>query len=417
MRDKLQPAPEDWEAPPQWTGYSSHLQYYARQRGLGLGDRFQHLHSFYPSTTTPAVGQRRNWVYDMQEDAILLYEEGKSHRWTLRGSLRTPTPTDSFREPYNWYQHDDSGNFTLVCSTGVYRIPGNGTGVEVIYRLPPTSVLRGLEVFSGQFGSRAFGVMLRVDDRIVLLETNLKPDDEERATSLGAFSGVGEVFLTEVRLTNELVNRNWVTLARAPNKAGAYIGLGHDGINDRQQFTWYEFDGEGQIESQKQFEEDTSTDGTYEEVVMIGCVPPAFFGVVAIVSAVSEKGELLRNAWDNAKKESTLTARIVFLVALQAVVGVGIAVLCARRRRLERRSTRWWMLRGFLLGPAGGLALLAAYPRLVLDACVACRITTRLDLSNCEHCDHPFDVPSQKGIEIIDNEVGVKQQEPVAVSS
>ena len=138
VRDQLQPVVEDWETPQQWR-----LQLPLRYRHLrGLGRRFLHIAT--ASVSDSAGVFQRFWLFDSKVGAILVYrfstyDYSMFRPWQMEARLLPSAPTGSFGEVRQWGHNDKAGNFTLVCSSGVYRVPGNGSDVETIYRLPTLS--------------------------------------------------------------------------------------------------------------------------------------------------------------------------------------------------------------------------------------------------------------------------------------
>ena len=60
-----------------------------------------------------------------------------------------------------------------------------------------------------------------------------------------------------------------------------------------------------------------------------------------------------------------------------------------------------WLIAGALGGISAWLAVIAIYPRLVVEQCTACQRRRRVDTDRCEHCGVDWEVPDSEGIELI----------------
>ena len=91
------------------------------------------------------------------------------------------------------------------------------------------------------------------------------------------------------------------------------------------------------------------------------------------------------------------------------------AVLCwilATVLRLKSRSRLVWTIVGGLLGIGTLLALIAIYPKPILEACPKCDKNRRIDFDHCGHCGNAWDLPMDEGIEIIEP---IENAEPMMV--
>ncbi len=92
---------------------------------------------------------------------------------------------------------------------------------------------------------------------------------------------------------------------------------------------------------------------------------------------------------------------VVVLLA-SAVVWAAIVYVITRRYSFSKRQAFWWMLGGFLLGPAGVLTMLALREWPVHVGCASCGRKRLVDRERCEYCGTPFPPMPPTGIEIFD---------------
>ncbi|MDA1050697.1 MAG: hypothetical protein O3C40_09480 [Planctomycetota bacterium] len=407
VRDQLQPVEDSWEPLRKWSPYRH--EYY-NPKSL-LGGRFARLNQatiFLDSNDA----LNRTWVFDAKRDAVLVYRSEWRTRFRLEAILLPPASVGSFGQVQNPGSVDAAGNFTLVSSTGVYRVPGSGAEVETIYAVPQASSFLGSATISfttAQALPRGYliGLMVRLSERVVLLNSGSDADAASRPEALGAFSGLGEVFATEVHLPNELATADRISISRDPTIADSYVGLVEDWGRSDLGGSWFRFDKEGRIEEQDRYEESPVSAVASGNIAAVASIPPAFlaFGV-ALVAIENRSGNGIREAWEYTKTYPAHTALIVFLGMLQPTIGIPLAFWAARRRRLDKRATRRWICWAFWFGPCGSLALLAVYPRLIREPCNVCQRPARIDLASCEHCGHSLDETPQTGIEIFDQGQG-----------
>jgi hypothetical protein len=396
VRDQLQPVEDQWKPLQKWSPYQ--LANYRTR----LGQRFVSLHQ--ASVPHNSSYLYRTWVFDANRDVVLVYRLGAFGRYQLEGKLLPPASVGSFGRVRNLGGHDEAGDFTLVSSTGVYRVPGDGSDVETIYALPKGSRFLGSEILS-QKDPQAdpFGVMVRLGERVILLERDIDEDAAAAAKSLGAFRGLDELFLTEVRLPNELATAQGISIARDPAGDGSYVGITHDWTHTEEQVSWLRFDTAGQIKEQEQHHDNPSSvvisDGKEAAVL----IPPAVFVVGAVIIAIENSDSNgLQQGWEQAKANPADTALVVMLCSLNPIIAIPLAIWAARRRWLDKRTKWRWMFWAFFFGPSGSLAILAVYPRIAFETCSNCQTPTRIDLARCENCDHSLDDTPKRGIEIFD---------------
>lgn len=89
------------------------------------------------------------------------------------------------------------------------------------------------------------------------------------------------------------------------------------------------------------------------------------------------------------------------LVALHSLIGAAGAFLLVRSRVHSATSRTVWLLIGGLSGGSAWLAVIAIYPRLVMEQCTACSRRRRVDSDQCEHCGADWEIPDGSGIELI----------------
>jgi hypothetical protein len=256
-----------------------------------------------------------------------------------------------------------------------------------------------------QEADEPFGMMLRLADRVVLLESDLDESAASQARPIGEVGNIGRLYVTELQLPGELAELKSLSIARDPQHNDAYLGLAQSGTPDEQRILWARFDASGQIEAQQEYSENTGSGIVHHESVSTAFIPPGVWALVLGTMPIATDKDwfeaLWKNAWENAQEDPAGTAWAALLYLLPGIVGVPLAIWAARRRRLEKGQTRLCIAWGFLMGPAGSLSVLAVYPRIARDRCTSCQQPTRIDLDHCEHCGHPADDVPRLGIEII----------------
>jgi len=400
VREQLQPVEEGWRQLDKWSIF---MMYSARP-----GRRFASLGN---TTVANSSGQAYHLVLDTRLDAVLLYRVGINPRYRLEAKLLPPPPVASFGEANtHMSRFDRAGNFRLVSSTGVYCIPNSGADVELIYAVPSES--KHLGGSRGKFGMQAndapFELLLRHDDRIVLLESDLDSETAARAQSLGEFSGLDEVLRTEVRLPHEVATASMIGFARDPLRADSYLCLTQDPLQHDKSIHWMRFDESGQIKQHELYDNDTQTAEVFGGEWAVGAVPPGVWAIGAALLII-ETGRTppgIARVWELSKSDPSKAAAMLFpfllLLLLQPMIGIPLVVWAARRRSLDKWSTRQWICWAFWFGPCGSLALLAVYPRILREPCGGCHRATRINLASCEHCGHSLDETPKTGIEIFD---------------
>jgi len=396
VRDQLRPVAEDWQKTPHWAVDTSY-QHLSR----GFWTRFTHVAS--ASSSGPAGFVQRAWVFDHKSHTILFYHHTMSDEWQLAQRIQAPPSVGSFGELKEYGQTDPYGNFTLVTSTGAFYVPGDGSAIITLYQAPTSSTILGSHELTRD-EDEPFAMMLRLADRVVLVESDLDRTAASQARSIGEAGNHGSLYVTEIQVPNELAAFESLSIARDPLRDGTYLGLAQRGRLREGRMIWARFDADGQIAAQQEYTENFGPDVVYGESIYIATFPPGVWTVVFSSVLVTTDDFPIETMWKNAKEDVAGTARAVLLFLLQPIVGVPLAIWAARRRRLDKRRTWFCIVWGFLLGPAGSLSILAVYPRIARDRCVACQQATRIDLDHCEHCDHPAaDVP-RIGIEIFDRD-------------
>lgn len=409
VRDQLQPIAEDWRETPQRL-----IDLYYRHRVRGYWARYTLMAS--ASSSDPAEFMHRMWVFDHKGDAILVYHLTLSGQWQLARRLRAPDPVRSFGQVRRYGQSDADGNFTLVTSTGAFYVPGDGSPVITMYQAPTSSaVLDSVEhtqSVGGTYPSKharekdePYVMMLRLADRVVLLEGDLDETAASQARSIGEVGKIACLYATEIQLPSELAKPKSLSIARDPQRDGEFLGLAQSGDPHERHIVWARFDANGQIVARQQYIENTGSDLVYSsDSTFFAFVPPGVWALVFSTALIAADDDLVESvwegAWKSAKEDPARTAGRVLLYLLPGIVGVALAIWAARRRRLGNRQTRLCVAWGFVLGPAGSLCVLAVYPRIARDRCVSCRQPTRIDLDYCEHCSHPADDVPKIGIEI-----------------
>lgn len=88
----------------------------------------------------------------------------------------------------------------------------------------------------------------------------------------------------------------------------------------------------------------------------------------------------------------------------QGLAAAAIVVWLGSQRELTTRQRVLWAAIAMFGGFAAVLAVLAIYPRLLLEKCTHCDGRRRVDQRRCEHCGCDWDPPQLEGIEIIGGE-------------
>ena len=411
VRDQLQPKPADWKPLKKWSPYLA-----ANYRPM-FGRRFAYLCALQIPAGSAYI--HRSWVLDRKRDAILVYRIGADRRYHLEATLPPPAAPGSFGELRAVGNDSTEDNATLVTSRGVFRLPGEGSDVELMYTWPRDEELLGSEIASQRDPQAdSFGLLARLEDRVVLLESQPDAESAAEAKSLGTFAGTPDLFVTEVRLPDELAKADGITFARDPAANGTYVALANNYIHDRERVGWLKFDQAGQLVERAEY--DNSPD---DNVVELGnapaaFIPPATYLIGVMIMAVeTDRPGGLQYMWEQAKEDSKNTAVLVGLCTLQPLIGIPLAFWAARRRWLNKRQTGWWVLWAFFYGPCGGVAILAVYPRIAYEPCPACRKPTRIDSAHCEHCRHSLDDTPTIGIEIFDHDRDVMPETAATAST
>ena len=393
VSDQLRPTTELWEPLRRW---SPHLRSYS----MKLGTRFMQIGAANIRKESEYV--QRTWVFD----TVLVYRRTLFNQHMLEAKLFPPADVGSFgRVQYTRYttaDADKNGNFILVSSSGVYWLAGGGTQVELIYSRPKTTTFLGHQLFRlTDDESGPTGLILRLADRIVVLEPAAFQVDAPSTRLLGPFAGLGELFATEVLLPSELAAADHINIARDPVQDGSYIGLIHGGDGNVDPFVWFRFEPDGQVVERQSYVEDLTRHTVQSGSEVVAALPPVV--ILAVVAAIqATDADLLQRAWHFAQEEPAKTAYAHVLAAMQPTLGILLAIWAARRRRLDRQQTRAWIWWAFFCGPCSSLSLLAVYPRIVREPCPACQNATRIDHARCEHCDISLDETRRTGIEIFD---------------
>ena len=392
VRDQLRPIAEDWQETPRWM-VDTRYSYGAR----GFWSRFTLIANASSSSSAGFV--QRQWVFDHKNDTILVYHLTLSDEWQLAQRLRAPDPVGSFGEVRRYGQSDEDGNFTLVTSTGAFYVPGDGSAIITMYQAPTSSTILG-SVEHTQEKDEPFAMMLRLANRVVLLEGDLDGIAASRARPIGDVGNIGSLYATEIYVPNELAASESLSIARDPVRDSAYLGLAQSGEPNERRIIWARFDANGQIAAQREYTENLGSDIVYAEPISTAFIPPGAWAILFSVVLIAADDDLIESTWEDTKEDPAETARTALLFLLQPIVGVPLAIWATRRRRLDKRQTWLCIAWGFLLGPAGSLSILAVYPRIARDGCVSCQQATRIDLDHCEHCGHPAEDVPKIGIEI-----------------
>jgi hypothetical protein len=348
---------------------------------------------------------------------MLVYRVGADARYQLEATLSPPAEAGSFGELGPCGQDSKGANSTLVTSTGVFSLPGHGATVEFIYAWPSTSRLLGSEIADRRDPKTAFGLLARFEDRAVLLEGTSEGGVATGAKSVGEFPGLGEVFATEIRLPEKIAEAQLITLARDPASDDAFVATAQNYREDWNRINWMRFDTAGQIKEQADYDNSSGDIVTESSHAVAAFIPPGTFLVGFVVMAIETNQDMgVEYIWNHSTENPKDTASFVGFFALQPLIGIPLALWAARRRRLDKRRTRWWLLWAFFYGPCGGLAILAAYVRIAHEPCPACHKLTRIDSANCEHCRHPLDDTPRTGVEIFDNDRNVVRETRAAAS-
>jgi hypothetical protein len=413
VRDQLQPVAEGWKKTPSW---AVDLYYVLFVRGYWA--RFTQIAA--ASSSSPAEFVRTTWVFDHREQAILVYRLTLSGQWQLVRRLHAPDSARSFGQVKRVGPTDKQGNFALVTSKGAFYVPGDGSAVVTMYQAPPSlAILDSVE--HARDKNRPFAMMLRLADRLVLLESNLDEIAASQAKPIGEVANLGHMYATEVQLPGELAKPKSLSIARDPLHNGAYLGLAQSGDPNKRRIVWARFDASGRIAAQQEYIENTGSAITSDGLAFSAIVPPGVWAIVfstVLVSAHDPRiDDAWEKAWEEAREDPLKTAGAVLLYLLPGIVGMPLAMWAARRRRLDRRQTWLWIAGGFLMGPAGSLSILAVYPRIVREGCISCLKPTRIDVELCEHCGHRLDDVPRLGIEIFDRDTPATSRPPETIGS
>jgi hypothetical protein len=424
VRDRLQPIPEGWQRTPYWL----------------IDQRYFHIVRAYWDRFTP-IGDasalvlagfvQRRWVFDHKDDVILVYHLARSGQWQLARRLPAPSPVGSFGELRKVGWSDKDGNFTLTTSTGAFYLPGDGSAVITMYEAPNSLPIQDSIDHTHDIGhthpsrvareeDEPFSMMLRLADRVILLESNLDETAASQATLLGKVGSIDRLYATEIPLPSELAEPKSLGIARDPLQEGTFLALAQSGAPSECHILWTRFDANGQIDAQQEYVENTGVHATHVESTASGLVPPGVWATFMIAVAASDDFSIEKawgKAWGHAKEDPAKAARTILLFLLPSIVGVPLALLAARRRRLDKRQTWLGIAWGFLMGPAGSLSILAVYPRIVRERCTSCRKPTRIDREQCEHCGHSADDVPRIGIEIFDRDTAAAPKPPETISS
>ncbi len=428
VRKELGPVAEGWEEAPSWL-IDQYYDYAVREYWA----RFVRIAS---AAGPGSAGFRpREWVFDHKGDAILVYQLTASGgrqrpRWQLVQQLRAPGQVRSFGEIRRIGGSDGAGNFTLVTSTGAFYVPGDGSAVVAMYQAPTEFPILDSVDNSHRTGYRypmkaaqekgePFSMMLRLADRVVLLESHLNETAAAQARPVGEVGNLGRLYATEIQLPDELAEPKTLSIARDPQHSGTYLGLAQSGDPSERRIALARFDGSGRIAAQQEYTENTGSDLASTNDVFTASIPPGLLGAAIIIGiAMTDDHSIAKawkKAWAEAKEAPSRTAGAVLLYLCSGIVGLLLSIWAARRRRLSKGQTWLCIAWGFLMGPAGSLSVLAVYPRIVREECVSCRQPTRIDLESCEHCGHSADDVPRIGIEILDRDLlgSSKPTEPI----
>ena len=194
-----------------------------------------------------------------------------------------------------------------------------------------------------------------------------------------------------------------LSIARDPAGDETYVGLARN-PREAQRVSWLRFGVSGEIEEQARYDAEPTTVAVTSNWEIVALMPPGVFAFGATMVAIENPNprQDFQKTWEDAKKAPAQTIGIVLFAMLQPIIGVTLAFWAARRRALDKRSTRWWMFWAFWSGLYGSLALLAVYPRIMREPCGACHKAARIDIAFCEHCDHSLDETPKTGREISD---------------
>lgn len=128
--------------------------------------------------------------------------------------------------------------------------------------------------------------------------------------------------------------------------------------------------------------------------------PPALIvGGTAVLSIVSP----------DEYRQMTAPILLWFGMGLHALLGGIGAFVLARGRVPGTRQQVVWLVIGLMAGVSAWLAVVAIYPRWVVESCTACQRRRRVDTDRCEHCGAAWEVPDREGIELI----GPRDRQPM----
>ena len=391
VRDELQPVPAEWKPLRQWSRPS--YTFYSSSR------RFVHLGQ--ASVPSGSEHIHRTWVLDRKQDAILVYAVRQRVGYRLESTLFPPNSIGAFGDVRNQSGVDVNGNFTIVTSTGVFQVVGNGSKVEAIYALPELSTDL-LSEFQNQTNPALdeLSLMLRLSDRIVLLET--EQIDDAPKMSLGPVSGLGVVFGSVVRLPDALATATTISIARAPGAGSGFVGLANNWAPTEEPSHWLRFAADGKILEHEQFVLGSSNSVVSTGDGMVAFVPPGVIAIGVAIAAIERADVDLEQVWKDATTKPIKTATLIVLALTQPLLGILFALGAARHRGLGKRATRRWLCWAFFFGPSGSLAILAVYPRVIREPCLGCQKFSRIDIASCEHCGQSLDEMPTLGIEIVE---------------
>jgi|GEM_PF-2235777 len=127
------------------------------------------------------------------------------------------------------------------------------------------------------------------------------------------------------------------------------------------------------------------------QVEAIASPPALIVGIPAIMSVVAPDENRQVNA----------PALFWLLLGLHALAGGVGAFVLARGRVQGTRQQVVWLVIGLMAGVSSWLAVVAIYPRWVVESCTACQRRRRVDTDRCEHCSAAWEVADGEGIELI----------------
>ena len=413
VRDRLQPIAEDWKTTPYWT-----VDRFAGNDGRRPWTRFTRLSS--TASSRPSGYLRREWVFDRKSDTILVYHLTPANEWQLARRLAAPSPARSFGQ-IRWHSPSDAnGSITLVTSTGAFYVPGDGSAVTMMYQAPKSSAITVSKQHLAGGIEHPYATMLRLAERVVLLESTPDKAAVSRAKPIGEVNGRANLYATEILLPHELADFKSLNIARDPVNDGAYLGLAQSGKPSERRFLWARFDADGDIAAKQEYIENTESDLAQGESMSFVFTTPGVWATFMIGLVASDDYSTAK-AWEKAceyvREDPAEAVREILLFLLPAIVGVILSIWAARRRQVDKGQTWLAVALGFLMGPAGSLSVLAVYPRIVRERCISCQKPTRIDLDWCEHCGHSANDVPRIGIEIFDRDTVASPTPPETIGS